>query len=77
MDDLGSPQGRYPEMFTLISLLEKCQEWGVKKEGSWWTFWDRVILNDMEDVLYPKENTLDVFNRQLPRNEGNIIIFGS
>ena len=25
------PQGRYPENFVLISQLEVCQEWGVKK----------------------------------------------
>ena len=25
--------GRYPENFVLISLLEVCQEWGVKKGG--------------------------------------------
>ena len=23
------PQGRYPESFVFISLLEVCQEWGV------------------------------------------------
>ena len=31
MVDLILPQGRYPESFVLISLLEVCQEWGVKK----------------------------------------------
>ena len=31
------PQGRYPENFVLISLLEVCQEGGVKKEGTWRT----------------------------------------
>ena len=31
MDDLISPQGRYPESFVLIFLLEVCYEWGVKK----------------------------------------------
>ena len=35
MDDLGRPQGRYPEIFMLISLLEVCQEWWVKKGGTW------------------------------------------
>ena len=30
-DNLILPQGRYPESFVLISLLEVCQEWGVKK----------------------------------------------
>ena len=27
--------GRYPENFMLISLLEVCQEVGVKKGGTW------------------------------------------
>ena len=31
MDDLILPQGRYPKSFVLISLLEVCQELGVKK----------------------------------------------
>ena len=31
MDDEGRRQGRYPENFVLISQLEVCQEWGVKK----------------------------------------------
>ena len=31
------PQGRYPESFVLISLLELCQEWEVKKGGNWST----------------------------------------
>ena len=37
IDDLGRPQGRDPESFMLISLLEVCQEWGVKKGGTWRT----------------------------------------
>ena len=37
MDDLILPQGRYTESFMLISLLEVCQEWGVKKGGTWRT----------------------------------------
>ena len=37
-DDLILPKGKYSESFVLISLLEVCQEWGVKKGGSWWTF---------------------------------------
>ena len=37
MDDLILPQGRCPGSFVLISLLEVCQEWGVNKEGPWWT----------------------------------------
>ena len=35
MDDLGRPQERYPEIFMLISLLEVCQESGVKKVGAY------------------------------------------
>ena len=38
MDDHGRPQGRYPEIFILIPLLEVCQEGGVKKVGTWRTF---------------------------------------
>ena len=36
IDDLILPQGRYPESFVLISLLEVCQEWGYLEdvEGS-------------------------------------------
>ena len=37
MDDLILPQGRYPESFMLISLLEVCQEWGVLHGGTWRT----------------------------------------
>ena len=35
MDDVILHSGRYPESFMLISLLEVCQEWGVKKGGTW------------------------------------------
>ena len=35
MNDVFLPQGRYPENFVLISLLEVCQEGGVKKGGTW------------------------------------------
>ena len=31
MNDVFSPQGRYPENFVLISQLEICQEGGVNK----------------------------------------------
>ena len=31
MNDVFLPQRRYPEHFVLISLLEVCQEGGVKK----------------------------------------------
>ena len=34
MNDVLLPKERYPENFVLISLLEVCQEWGVKKEGT-------------------------------------------
>ena len=37
MNDVFLPQGRYPENFVLISQLEVCQEWGVKKGGTWRT----------------------------------------
>ena len=37
MNDVFLPQGRYPENFVLISLLEVCQEGGVKKGGTWRT----------------------------------------
>ena len=29
MNDLILLQGRYPEIFMLITLLEVCQEWGI------------------------------------------------
>ena len=38
MDYLILPQGRYPESFMLIYSLEVCQEWGVKKVGTWRMF---------------------------------------
>ena len=37
MDNLVGHQGRYHESFLLISLLEVCQELGVKKGGTWRT----------------------------------------
>ena len=36
MNDVFSPQGRYPENVLLISLLEVCQEGGGVKKGSTW-----------------------------------------
>ena len=33
MNDVFLPQGRYPENFVLISLLEVCQEGGCQEEG--------------------------------------------
>ena len=38
MNDVILPQGRYPENYVLIYQLEVCQEWGVKKGGTWRTF---------------------------------------
>ena len=38
MDDLVRPQGRYPEIFMMISLLEVCQEGGIKNGGPLRTF---------------------------------------
>ena len=35
MNHVYSALGRYPENFVLISLLEVCQEGGVKKWGTW------------------------------------------
>ena len=35
MNDVFLPQGRYPENFVPISLLEVCQEGWVKKGGTW------------------------------------------
>ena len=37
MNDVISPQGRYPENFVLISLLEVCQEGGGQEGGTWRT----------------------------------------
>ena len=37
LDDLLLPHLRCPEKFVLISLLEVCQEGGVKKGGTWRT----------------------------------------
>ena len=37
MNDVFLAQGRYPENFVLISQLEVCQEWGVKKGRTWRT----------------------------------------
>ena len=33
--DFILPQGKYPENFVLISVLEVCQEWWVKKVVTW------------------------------------------
>ena len=37
MNDVFLPEGRYSENFVLISQLEVCQEWGVKKGVTWRT----------------------------------------
>ena len=49
--DLFLPQGRYPESFVLISLVEVCQEWGVKK-GSLGGF-RGFLIGDMKDPCPP------------------------
>ena len=49
MDDLGRPQGRYTEVFMLISLLEVCQEWGVNKGG---TFFLQIFFIFINDEMY-------------------------
>ena len=61
MDDLDLPQGRYPDIFLFIPLLEVCQEGGVKKGvlGGRWGFLtgeleDRVILDVMDDLGRPQ-----------------------
>ena len=61
LDHLILPQGKYPESFMLISLLEVCQEWGVKKGGTWRTLGfltiDRegmVIPDVMDDLILPQ-----------------------
>ena len=59
-DDLGRPQGRYPESFVLISLLEACQEWGVKKGGTWRMLrvpdqrYDIIYVLDRPQGYYPE-----------------------
>ena len=37
MNDVFLPLGRYPKNFVMISLLEVCQEGGVKMGGTWRT----------------------------------------
>ena len=37
MNHVFLPEGRYPANLVLISLLEVCQEGGVKKGGPWRT----------------------------------------
>ena len=37
MNDVYLPLGRYPKNYAMISLLEVCQEGGVKKGGTWRT----------------------------------------
>ena len=68
MNDVFSPQGRYPENFVLISLLEVCQEGGGSRRGyledigGFFTgdMEDRVVPDVMNDVFYPKEDTLKI-----------------
>ena len=37
INDVFLPQGRYPENFVMISLLEVCQEEGFKTGSTWRT----------------------------------------
>ena len=67
MDVLGRPQGRYPEMFVLISLQEVCQE-GTRMGllGGHWGFLtghleDMVILDVMGDLVWPKRRYPESF----------------
>ena len=60
MNDVFLPQGRYPENFVLISLLEVCQEGGSRRGvlGGHGGFLipnmaGGVMLNVMDDVLLP------------------------
>ena len=48
MNDVFLPQGRYPENFVLISLLEVCQEGGSQEGGTWSAL---KILWVMDDIL--------------------------
>ena len=56
------PQGRYPENFVLVSLLEVCQEGGVKKGGTWRTMRvpDLVILRLMYVLCRPLDHIFKV-----------------
>ena len=61
MNDIFIPQGRYPENFVLISLLEVCQEGGSRRGvlGGRWGFLtgdleDRVIHDNMDDLWRPQ-----------------------
>ena len=65
MDDLILPQGRYPESFMLIYLLEVCQEWGSRRGvlGGFLTvdMEDRVIHDVMDDLGRPQGSYLESF----------------
>ena len=68
LDDLGGPQGSYPESFRLISLLEVCQEGGSFRGvlvGHWefltGDMKDRVILDIMDDLGRPQGSYLESF----------------
>ena len=67
MDDLGRLQGRYPEIFMLISLLEVGQEGGSRRGvlgercGLLTRDMEDIVVPDvMTDVFYPKEDTLKI-----------------
>ena len=50
-NDVCLPQGRYPENFVLVSQLEVCQEGGSRRGvlGGHWGF----LTRDMEDRVIP------------------------
>ena len=52
MNDVFLPQGRYPENFVLISLLEVCQEGGGSRRGLLGGRWE-FLTGDREDLVIP------------------------
>ena len=67
MNDVLLAQRRYPENFVLISQLEVSQEGGSKRGvlgGRWGLLTGhmevRVIPEIMNDVFYPKKDTLKI-----------------
>ena len=58
---LCRPQGSYPESFMLISLLEVCQEWGVRYVGT-----GRILrVPDRMYLVDPKDHILKVLCQYL------------
>ena len=68
MNDGFLPQQRYPENFVLISQSEVCQEGGGSRRGVLGgccgfptrDMEDIVIPDVMNDIFYPKEDTLKI-----------------